>query len=71
MQKLWNEQLRYLFDYAQVCDDAGEWFNEDETDRIMRAISELKILDPAVGSGAFPMERIAQTDPRTATAGPG
>ena len=53
---LWKDQLRYLLDYAQVCDDAGEWFDEDETDRIMRAISELKILDPAVGSGAFPME---------------
>ena len=28
---------------------------DDERDRIARAISELKILDPAVGSGAFPM----------------
>ena len=54
--ELWKDQLRYLFDYAQVCDDAGEWFDEEETDRIIRAISELKILDPAVGSGAFPME---------------
>ena len=54
--ELWEDQLRYLLDYAQVCDDAGEWFDEDETNRIMRTISELKILDPAVGSGAFPME---------------
>ena len=53
--ELWEEQLRYLIDYAQVCDDASEWFSDDETDRIVRAISELKILDPAVGSGAFPM----------------
>ena len=53
--ELWADQLRYLFDYAQVCDDASEWFDDDETDRIVRAISELKILDPAVGSGAFPM----------------
>ena len=53
--ELWEDQLRYLLDYAQVCDDASEWFDDDETDRIMRAISELKILDPAVGSGAFPM----------------
>ena len=28
---------------------------DGEADRIVRAISELKILDPAVGSGAFPM----------------
>ena len=53
--KLWKDQLHYLFDYAQVCDDASEWFDEEETDKIVRAISELKILDPAVGSGAFPM----------------
>ena len=53
--KFWGERLRYLFDYAQVFDDASEWFDDDETYRIVRAISELKILDPAVGSGAFPM----------------
>ena len=53
--ELWEDRLRYLFDYAQVCDDASEWFDEDETDRLVQVISELKILDPAVGSGAFPM----------------
>ena len=53
--ELWEEELRYLFDYAQVCDDASEWFDDDEKNRIVGAISELKILDPAVGSGAFPM----------------
>ena len=53
--ELWEEELRYLFDYTQACDDASQWFDDDETDGIVRAISELKILDPAVGSGAFPM----------------
>ena len=53
--KLWEEELRYLFDYAKVCDDASEWFDDNETEEIVRAISDLKILDPAVGSGAFPM----------------
>ena len=53
--ELWEDQLSYLFDYAQMCDDASEWFDEKETDNIIRAIAELKILDPAVGSGAFPM----------------
>ena len=53
--ELWDEQLRYLFDYAKVCDDASEWFDDKETDAIVKTISELKILDPAVGSGAFPM----------------
>ncbi len=53
--KLWNERLHYLLDYAQVCDDASEWFDDDEINGLVRAISNLKILDPAVGSGAFPM----------------
>ena len=53
--KLWDERLHYLLDYAQAFDDANEWFDDAETDAILRAISELKILDPAVGSGAFPM----------------
>ncbi len=53
--ELWDERLHYLLDYAQAFDDANEWFDDTETDGIVRAISELKILDPAVGSGAFPM----------------
>lgn len=53
--KLWDKPLHYLLDYAQAFDDASEWFDEVEMDTIVRAISELKILDPAVGSGAFPM----------------
>ena len=53
--KLWDERLHYLLDYAQAFDDANEWFDDVETDAIIRAISELTILDPAVGSGAFPM----------------
>ena len=53
--KLWDERLHYLLDYAQAFDDANEWFDDAETGGIVRAISELKVLDPAVGSGAFPM----------------
>ncbi len=53
--KAWDERLRYLFDYAKAFDDANEWFDSREADEVVRAISELKILDPAVGSGAFPM----------------
>ncbi len=47
----WRERLRYLLDYH----DAGELFEDDETDGLVRAIAQLKVLDPAVGSGAFPM----------------
>ena len=53
--KFWDERLRYLFDYAKAFDDASAWFDNRETDEVVRTISELKILDPAVGSGAFPM----------------
>ena len=53
--KFWNERLHYLIDYAKTFDDASAWFDGRESDEIVRGISELKILDPAVGSGAFPM----------------
>ena len=53
--KFWEERLHYLLDYAKASDDADQWFSDGEADRIVRSISELKILDPAVGSGAFPM----------------
>ena len=53
--KFWDERLRYLLDYAQVFDDADQRFDDREAGEIVRTISELKILDPAVGSGAFPM----------------
>ena len=51
----WEERLRYLLDYEDAFDDANELFVEGEAVGIVRAISELKVLDPAVGSGAFPM----------------
>ena len=53
--KFWEERLHYLFDYAQASDDSSKWFDSHEAEGIVRAISDLKILDPAVGSGAFPM----------------
>ena len=51
----WQERLRYLLDYADAFDDANELFEEVEAEDIVQAIAELKVLDPAVGSGAFPM----------------
>ena len=49
--KFWRERLHYLLDY----NDASELFDSEETESLVRAIAEIKILDPAVGSGAFPM----------------
>ena len=50
-----EDRLRPLLDYAQPPDDVEKLFDSGEANKIVRAISELKILDPAVGSGAFPM----------------
>ncbi len=51
----WHERLHYLLDYEDAYDDANELFLEEEAEGIVRAIAEIKVLDPAVGSGAFPM----------------
>ena len=50
-----DERLRYLLDYEDAFDDANELFEKVEVAGIVQAISEIKVLDPAVGSGAFPM----------------
>ena len=47
----WEKRLRVLFDY----EDTGVQFEERDRKNLIGAISNLKILDPAVGSGAFPM----------------
>ena len=51
----WQARLRYLLDYADAFEDANELFEEAEAASIVKAIAEIKVLDPAVGSGAFPM----------------
>ena len=51
----WQERLRYLLDYGDAFSDAEDLFTPTEQAAVVRAVSSLKILDPAVGSGAFPM----------------
>lgn len=46
-----DSRLRNLFSY----NDEGNPLNSTETDEIIEAINNAKILDPACGSGAFPM----------------
>ena len=53
--RFFKERLQYLLDYAEMYNDADELFVESERKSIIRAIAEIKILDPAIGSGAFPM----------------
>ena len=51
----WQARLHYLLDYADAFADADELFTETERDGVVRAIADTTVLDPAVGSGAFPM----------------
>ena len=51
----WPDRLRCLLDYDDPFDDPQTRFTPAEQESIIRAIAALKTLDPAVGSGAFPM----------------
>ena len=51
----WQARLRYLLDYRDAFEDADSLFTLAEREAVVRAIADLKALDPAVGSGAFPM----------------
>lgn len=46
-----DQRLRRLLAYA----DSGNPFSTAETETLIAAIEQLKLLDPACGSGAFPM----------------
>lgn len=46
-----EKRLRSLF----TSNENSSLFTAEETDLLIKAISEIKILDPACGSGAFPM----------------
>ncbi len=54
-EEFWQERLRYLFDDADAYEDANELFEDEEAQALIHAIAQIKILDPACGSGAFPM----------------
>ena len=51
----WQDRLRYLLDYDDAFADAETLFTSEEREGIVRVIAGIKVLDPAVGSGAFPM----------------
>ena len=51
----WRARLGYLLDWEDACDDAATLFDAGETDSLVRAVADLRVLDPAAGSGAFPM----------------
>ncbi|OGG20726.1 hypothetical protein A3D03_05570 [Candidatus Gottesmanbacteria bacterium RIFCSPHIGHO2_02_FULL_40_13] len=49
------DQLDNRFDQLLSTDENANPFNRQETLRIVKLIDDLRIVDPAVGSGAFPM----------------
>ena len=51
----WRERIDYLLDHSAAMDDAPELFSAPEKRALVAAIAGLTTLDPAVGSGAFPM----------------
>lgn len=51
----WDTSLHWLLDYADEFNDVDVLFDDPAKESIVRAIADLKVLDPAVGSGAFPM----------------
>ncbi len=53
--QFWRERLHYLLDYEDAFDDANEPFDDAERKALVQAIAGIRVLDPAVGSGAFPM----------------
>ena len=54
--EFWEERLRYLLDYERRLQRRRRtYLKKTEAEGVVRVISEIKVLDPAVGSGAFPM----------------
>ena len=51
----WRERLQYLLDHSDAMDDADALFEESDRRIVVNAIADIRVLDPAVGSGAFPM----------------
>jgi len=50
-----EDRLRYLLDYEDAFNDAADLFDLADIEDIVGAIANLHVLDPAAGSGAFPM----------------
>ena len=56
----WLAKLRDLLDYDDAFNDADDLFSPSEKAAVVKAIADIRTLDPAVGSGAFPMSILHQ-----------
>lgn len=51
----WHIRLRHLLEYEYPFDHSVDSFDDQETESLVNVLATIRILDPAVGSGAFPM----------------
>ncbi len=54
-EESWRARLRYLLEHSAAMNDADTLFEKAERRAVVDAIANLRVLDPAAGSGAFPM----------------
>ena len=55
IKQLWRRRLGNLLDHSYAMDRTDEFFEEADKRIVVSAIAKIRTLDPAVGSGAFPM----------------
>lgn len=56
-----SERLKRLFSYEEQISDNRVEFTDDEKEKISKELHQIKVLDPACGSGAFPMGILHKT----------
>ncbi len=53
--KSWMSRIRTLVDESKNVEEESPLFDEIDARRLVSAVADITVLDPAVGSGAFPM----------------
>lgn len=53
--KFWRNEIRKLLNYEQSDEEMANSFASEQVSALVSVIAQLRVLDPAVGSGAFPM----------------
>lgn len=51
----WRSRISNLLDHSYPMNNVDKYFSEDEKRSVIASIASIKVLDPAVGSGAFPL----------------
>ena len=51
----WMSRIRTLLDESKIVEEESPLFDDIDARRLVGAVADITVLDPAVGSGAFPM----------------